>query len=530
MTPLRQSADARLRTLLLILALTALLMGALLALFPAAGHDQLWFLMMARRWLGGAELYGPQVFDSNPPGIVWASAVPVRLGVMLHVSATLPAKTLVLMAEAGSAWCCYGLLRRQRGEAPAFYAAGLLFAFVVLGVVVPARDFGQRDQMLSFLILPYVLAAVAPQAGWGLQVAAGGMAAVGICLKPQYAVIAMAVELFVLLRAGGWRRVIRPEPVLIVMVGIFYLGAIRHFAPLYFSEALPVLRETYWAVGHLSVPQLLVEAIELVVLAAIVVALYAFAGLRSLPVRVLLVAGGAAFAAYAMQGTGWYYQQIPALVLFGAALALELMDLVERHAWGAPGWALPAAATLGVLAVGLTTHFMGYPFTQDRAFAIEVPDPALFAGLPEGTPVAMLTTSVDAAMMPVERYRLTWAQRTNNLWTLPAILRGESGTAGGRLTPEKLVALEQMQHRWMVEDLQRWKPQMVLVQRCQNAAVRCQLLEDRNDDLLAWFKRDPAFVEIWKSYRLVKRSGQFDAYVLDPSGMEHDGAVGGSAL
>jgi hypothetical protein len=76
-------------------------------------------------------------------------------------------------------------------------------------------------------------------------------------------------------------------------------------------------------------------------------------------------------------------------------------------------------------------------------------------------------------MMPVERYHLEWAQRTNNLWTLPAILRSESGPPPRRiLAPARVTQLDAMQHRWMVEDLTHWQPELVLVQRCQDPRRR----------------------------------------------------------
>lgn len=504
-------------------------MGALLALFPAAGHDQLWFLMMARRWLAGATLYGPEIFDSNPPAIVWASALPVWLGTMLHVAATLPAKALVLAAEAATAFFCAVLLRRARPGSERVYLTGLLFAYVVLTLVVPARDFGQRDQLLSFLILPYVLCSAMDMTlhrmpGWRLVAAV--LAAVGICLKPQYALIPVAIEISLLLQPGQpgnsrARRLLRPEPVLILAAGLMYLAAIRLWAPLYFSQALPVLRETYWAVGHLGVGSLLLEAIQLDILAAIASAMYFLAASRSVVAKMLLIAGAAAFVAYMIQGTGWYYQQIPAITLFGAAVAVQGMELAVCREIPVAAWMVPAVSGLSLLALVLTTHFMGYPFTRDRAFAITVPDPAIFQTLATGTPVAMLTTSVDAAMMPVERYQLTWAQRTNNLWTLPAILRSETPGAGAPprrvLGTDELHALEAMQYRWMVEDFERWRPQLVLVERCHKTSVPCQLLEDRDDDLLACFLRDAAFANVWKSYHRVGRSGPFDQYVREES-------------
>lgn len=514
----------------LVLTVAAAGMAALLALFPAAGHDQLWFLLMARRWLGGAPLYGPEIFDSNPPGIVWLSVLPVLLSKLLHWPATSAGKLLVVVAEAGSLWVALAFLRRgwRKERRDEFWA--LLFAAVVLFGVVPARDFGQRDHMAGFLLLPYVLAAATDWRAPGLlrwKIAAGVMAAVGVCLKPHQVLVVLAMALLNLplgRRGEGlsvrerMRFVLRPELVTVVICGALFLGAVRWCAPLYFASALPITRETYWAIGHLSVTQLLWEAVELCVLNTVALAVWASECPRYGAVFYLLIAGEAATLAYLLQGTGWYYQQLPALTMFGVALVLQWLDIARRKQWQAPRWMLPAIAALSLLAAGLTMHFTGYPFTADRAFAIETPDPAFFSGLAPGTPVATLTTSVDEAMMPVERYHLTWAQRTNNLWLMPAIFRSESPAQGEPprrvLLKARVADLDAMQHRWMVEDLQRWRPAIVLVERCQDAGVQCQELEDRHDDLLAWFLRDPAFATVWRSYQFSGTRGRFDAYVL----------------
>ena len=63
------------------------------------------------------------------------------------------------------------------------------------------------------------------------------------------------------------------------------------------------------------------------------------------------------------------------------------------------------------------------------------------------------------------------------------------------------------------EDFARWKPQLVLVERCQDPVVQCQVLEDRHDDLLGWFLRDAGFRAEFAGYRYWKSVGSFDAYV-----------------
>jgi hypothetical protein len=176
-----------------------------------------------------------------------------------------------------------------------------------------------------------------------------------------------------------------------------------------------------------------------------------------------------------------------------------------------PRWAPAAAAALCLLAVALTAHFMDYPFTPDRSFPIDTPDPSFFANLPPGTPVATLTTTVDYTLPPVFKYNLTLAQRYPHLWMLPAILRSESGEHP--IPPAQLAHLEQLQHDAMLQDFLRWQPRLVLVERCQDPTVHCQVLEDRHDNLLAWFLRDAGFAKVFSHYRFERSAGPFDAYV-----------------
>ena len=195
-----------------------------------------------------------------------------------------------------------------------------------------------------------------------------------------------------------------------------------------------------------------------------------------------------------------------------AGLTLQLLDL---NLWTAPPRWLPvslAALTLGAL--GLTTYFSDFQLTSRGLEQNQpIPDPTFFADLAPGTAVATLTTSVDDTVPVAFRYHLTLAQRYPHLWMLPAILRNESGpTPAHAIPPARLAELDGMQHRFMVEDLELWQPSMILVERCQDPEVHCQVLEDRHDDLLAWFLRDPAFTAIFSRYRLVRSSGPYLEY------------------
>ena len=404
-----------------ILALAAAGMTALLALLPAVGHDQMWCLYVAQRLLGGTTLYGPHLLESNPPLIMWMLLLPTSVARILHLPQSLAFRLFILFIETAIAFISLRLLRRfPSPPAPARLWA-LAFAFICIFGVIPARDFGQRDHLLVLLFLPYVLAAAldadsSPNLALWTRLAIGVLAGLGVSLKPHHLLVPAAIEAAFFLKRR--RITLRPEPIALLVTCTAYLAAIRLLTPAYLTTILPILRDTYWAIGHLTLPELVVQAIQLHILAAAAIALAAITGWHKLPplTLFLLAAGVAATIAYYLQGTGWYYQQIPALSFFAFALCLELLDLAEGHHLRMPSRAPTAAAALSVLAIALTAHFSGYTLAHPFSFPSglsDVPDPGFFRGLAPGTPVAILSTVVDDTVPPVFTDHLLWAQREN---------------------------------------------------------------------------------------------------------------------
>lgn len=498
-------------------------MAVLLALLPDAGHDQLWLLLAAARIGPHADPYGSLVFESNPPLALWLSGLVVACAHTLDLSLTVTFKLAVTLLAGASALLCSRLVHfRQR---PLTVRWCLSFLFVLIAGVLPARDFGQRDHILVLLVLPYLLAAAAHLAGRPLplaeRVALTLLAAIGLALKPHQALLPIAVELTLLLTSRP-RRPRFLESTLFVAVAAAYFVVIRTFAPTYFTDVLPALRSTYWAFGSLSAAQLLQESLQLQLLLVATLLTILLSRHRSPTALILLTAGLAADLAYAVQGTGWYYQQLPALSFLTLALGAQLLRSETLRRLQPPSWSTPATSALTFLALALTFHFSCFhldrtqPFPADIEQPQSVPDPAFFRNLPPGTPVAALTTSVDDSVLPAFRYHLVLAQRYPHLWLLPAILRNESGPPPRhRIPPARLQQLDVQQHRFLVEDLNRWHPALILVERCQDPTVHCQVLEDRHDNLLAFFLRDPFFARIFARYRFARSSGPYDAYVLE---------------
>ncbi len=520
MTPATRRASTPATRTFQILTCAAAGMCFLLALLPSAGHDQLWLLLVAARTGPHLDPY-LHFFEANPPLPAWLSSLVLASANLLHLPAPVALKSAVLLLAASVFLTSRALLRRALPTLTSANLWFLAFTFVLTFGALPARDFAQRDHVLVLLVLPYLLVAALAAPALALRIPVTLLAALGLALKPHQMLIAVAVETTLLLSR---RRPRLLEPALFLLAAAAYFAAIRLVTPEFLTQVLPVLRDTYWANGALTFPQLLGESIQLHLLAATTFSLYFVTPDKPRLLTILLAAASASTLAFYLQDTGWYYHQLPALTLFSFALALLLIQRIHLRA---PRWLPAAAAIITVFTLALTSHFMDFhanplrprPRNPILAFAEldqpqPTPDPAFFAHLPPGAPVLTLTPTVDDAIMPVILYRLTLAQRYPQFWMLPALLRNQLGDvpAKHRLTSTRLAALTHLQQQFLLEDLQRWHPALILVERCQDPRVDCQAIAPRHPDLLAFFLADPAFREAFTHYHLTDSHGPYDAY------------------
>jgi hypothetical protein len=133
--------------------------------------------------------------------------------------------------------------------------------------------------------------------------------------------------------------------------------------------------------------------------------------------------------------------------------------------------------------------------------------------------VYVFSTSVPPLSVAFDHH-LTWSGRFAHLWMLPAIIQNEAGPTGPpvpfkQLPPERLAALADLQRSQSAEDLNYWKPSIVLVQQC-NLWPYCQAIKNRNFNMLSWFLQSPDFAAAWSHYRQQPGIRSFDVYKRIP--------------
>ncbi len=501
-----------------------------------AMDDQTWYLYAAGRLLHGARLYGADVMETNPPLIIWLSAIPMGLASLTGMLPTLAFRLCMALLIAGSIGWSLRLIRRSTPALSWQVLCGFVVTLVYMLAVYPWPDrqtwslFGQREHILVLLVLPYLVMAAGrlegrPVHGWE-GIAVGFVAGIGLCLKPHQLLIVAGVEVLQFYRSRDLRALVRPELVALALAGVVYCAGIWVFAPGYITTVLPLLLQVYGQVGSASLGDFAApdRVLKMVSVLVICVLLCRHAKARSL-IAVLLVAACGAATAFIVQHKGWAYQFLPAQILFRASVCLLAIDLALQWV-GAPPVAMlgrrsvaaALAAVSGLIAVGVT-----YP--AKVAWVATTWDEDITAGFtesfgefPRGTPVYFMSPSLQAVFAIVTDSGYVWSSRFPHLWPLPAILHNEAGVVDPKkqLPPDRVESLARQLRSDLVEDFRRWQPAVVMVERCNANTWVCYNLEGlKNVDLARWFARDPAFAEIWSHYTLRRTFVYYDVYVRD---------------
>jgi hypothetical protein len=278
--------------------------------------DAHWILTMAERMLGGQRLYR-DIIEINPPLIVWLQLPLVWLARVLAVSPALLYRVAVFAGAILSAWATARILSRAARPALLRWTPPVVLAALLL---VPAGAFGQREQIITMLLLPLValtgLRLDGAEPSRRAAVASGVAAGVAIALKPFFV---LAWVLPAAARAARLRRRrLEDEDRAILLVGLAYVAAVLVAAPGFFGVVRTFGRAYAAFTPSHSIGYLLSNAATVWVLAAYVawwVRRERGAGAGTGTGISLALALGGAFLAALLQAKGWTYHYVPAVSL-----------------------------------------------------------------------------------------------------------------------------------------------------------------------------------------------------------------------
>jgi hypothetical protein len=198
-------------------------------------------------------------------------------------------------------------------------------------------------------------------------------------------------------------------------------------------------------------------------------------------------------AAYLVQSKGWLYQLIPGTAALWLTAASVLLGIIEERAENKGQqrsniMLYGAVAGLAYLLIGpLATGHYRNPLADDLMPVVrrQASGGSMFA----------FTTDVWVAFPLVNEAHVGWASRFPTQWLLPGMIA--QLTQADTMDPARRTKLQEVEHYAVdavIEDLRKTPPDIVIVDEGSPFFGRQQF------DYLAYFRRDPRFVEFWRPY------------------------------
>jgi putative flippase GtrA len=476
------------------LALCAAMAAGLVALFwgRAVHHDVAWYLFATQDWLDGARLYVDLV-EVNPPLNFYLTVPSLVIADVTGIStanAHYVALALLLLVSLG--WSA-AILRAEFALSPARRA--LMLGGAGLAVLVPSLNgLGQREQVMVLCFLPWALREAARRRPMpGEVVPSAALAAVGMCLKPHFVLLPLAVTLLNCLETRSLRPILATANWVFGVVGLAYVGFVWAVHPAYLTDILPLARDVY---GAYSRP--LTEVVWTIAFPLVLVGFWGLTLLRfgrpSRAVAVLLALSAGGLASYLLQQTGFPYHRVPFLTFSALAAA---MLLVEARAAQLPTFA--AVAVLGAIAWGgpAQNGFYRDDTAQEVAKAIADFDPV--------ERVMVISSYVSAGPPVAMRLGADWVSSYPANWLVPGAMNRLATTdcALASATCFRLRAAAARNRTANIADIARARPDLVIVDRLSG------YIDPRGFDWLAFMAEDPAWGPVFADYAKVAESRRF---------------------
>lgn len=462
--------------------------------FPL-NHDAAWWAYVAHAMLGGEQLYRTLI-EINPPLPAYVAMLPVVVDSATGLGVEIVFEGSVVLIGLTAVTVAWSLVRRRHDVGlgfPHVLVVGLLIAFFGAAGV----DFGQREHLMVILTTPYVLLLWNRLGGLrprrALSFVVGGMAALGFCLKPHFALLWLVLEAFYALRKppAAPHVLRRLEAVAVMMLGLVYVAFVAIHYPQYFA-LLRTAGGLYARFEHQPLTVLLASR-YLIALGLGTLVLWGRAGPEAQLARLYLVYSWAAFAVLILQGKGWSYHEFPVL-----AGELVMMLVFAHDVLRASPDRTLSDLRLRVQAVGLSVAVLMLLYVsvdvaqlsrawQERALASRSP---FFESIPQGESVLMLTDLFEDAYPLITLTGTTSASPFPCLWWIRALYAGP--------LPEKtefmMEPIERKFARTLSDEFRRRAPAYVLVDEGRG------LLAGRPFPYVEYLSRVPGFAQEWKHY------------------------------
>jgi len=192
--------------------------------------------------------YGVNIFESNPPMILYIYAAPIWIAKWFSINFILSCRIFVFLLIFMSLLLCNYFITqicRSRDKVCHSHEGGngrLLILATAWVLLMPGVNFAQREHIMLILIMPYVYLSIASLHDIYMPrffiLIVAIMAGIGFCIKPHF-----FIPFFMYLL---YRRKITLDSKIIIFIAVVYFLDILIFYPTYFTKILPLVFQYYY--------------------------------------------------------------------------------------------------------------------------------------------------------------------------------------------------------------------------------------------------------------------------------------------
>lgn len=295
--------------------------------------DVSWLIQASEKSLKGGT-FSNDYFSPNPPMILYLYTPSVFISQFLHISIPIAFRSYIFFLAFVSFLICNSLANDIFKKEDSFLKHTFLITLIILFIILPMHQLGQRDHLLFILSMPYLLkAAYQLQTNSNhsrLSVTIGLLAGLGFAVKPQFLITPILIELYFIFCKRNLFAWLRAETITIMGVLIFYVIMLFICYQDFSLIIVPYLLKTYY--HHIGLPlHYLIfnsRAISCYLPIAIYIALYKRIGYNYLN-SILIIALISFLLSYFSQHTIFLHHIIPAISMAILLLALQFFSFIS---------------------------------------------------------------------------------------------------------------------------------------------------------------------------------------------------------
>jgi len=301
--------------------------------------DVIWLFSLADKVLNGGK-YLHDFFEINPPLSIYIYIPAVFISKIFFLSPIHSARSYIFGLSICSLLLCYLQINTLFSKQEAKGALSLLITIAFVFIILPMSEFGQRENLLVILTLPYFLSLTSRLKNQSVStvnaILIGFMAGIGFAIKPFYLIPLLLTESYYLFTRKKIRCLIRPETITIALVIITYLFTVFYFNPDYVLNVIPVATAFYYTSFASPITHVIHTPIFFYLCFAL--GLYAIQykqlGNDFALASILLLAMSGFTIGYLLQRIPWYYHIYPAFafaILYFAVMFYVLTKQLQPH-------------------------------------------------------------------------------------------------------------------------------------------------------------------------------------------------------